>query len=185
MGGSLEEKEFTSLIDRFPYFKDLKVFIETGTYLGHSSRCAAGIFDEVYTFEIQKELHDRAIATAEEMKITNIQHFLGDSVELLPSVIISKCIKPAFFFLDAHQSGSDTSNNGKEFVPVLSELKMINTLYPAGQLAVICVDDCRLWKQEVWDWVHVTNGNILNALSNHKVVTSFEENDRFYVIINH
>ncbi len=182
MGGSLENTEIESLQTRYPELKKLKIFIEGGTYQGVSSRLASKYFDTVYTFEINQDLFISSLQTTLDENIDNINHYLGDSVILLKNTLI-KDKREAFFFLDAHQSGHETSNNGIN-VPVMDELKVINETYPKDKLALICVDDYRLWAAKVWDWAHVTNEKIIGMLNNHKVTHSFVENDRFFIIIN-
>jgi len=69
---------------------------------------------------------------------------------------------PTMFFLDAHQSGNDTSNNGKN-VPLLDELNIIlkNNYYPC----IIIIDDVRLF-DNYWDWKGITVQHILNIFGN-------------------
>ena len=49
MGGKLNDLGLSG-----DYFK---VFVETGTYLGHTTELAASIFSTVYTIELSEEIH--------------------------------------------------------------------------------------------------------------------------------
>ena len=184
MGGSLDDNELLFLQQRFPFFNDLKIFIETGTYKGETSRNVSKYFNDVYTFEINYDLYIQSALDSIKYQTRNIHHYLGDSVDLL-NLILKLDTRPTFFFLDAHQSGSDTSNNNIELVPLISELKHINDLYSPENVAIICVDDYRLWNDEkAWDWSHITDEKIKETLNKHKITETFVHNDRLYLIIN-
>jgi len=185
MGGSLLEEEMEFLFNNIPELKDLNIFIECGTYKGDSSRLASKFFKDVYTFEINQRLFEESMLKSLEKNIMNVHHYLGNSYDLT-KLIIQNDRRPALFFLDAHISGNDSSYNGKELVPVMQELKVINEHYSQDTLGIVIVDDYRLWNKHPIpdDWAHITNEKILQALSNHKITSTFEINDRMYIIIN-
>jgi len=115
----------------------LKVFIETGTYLGYTVQMTRSRFDKVYTIELDKELAKRAKRIfAHNKRVTVIQ---GDSGKELKK-ILHKTKKPALFWLDAHYSGGVTSKGGKE-TPIVEELKVIAKHKIKSH--VILVDDAR------------------------------------------
>lgn len=174
MGGSLNEQEIKDAVPT------MDIFIETGTYMGDSSRLASRFFKKVYTYEINEVLYNLAKESVEIFYIGNIESHLGDSVVLLQDTLISDT-RPAFIFLDAHQSGPNTSNNG-ELVPLLKELAVINNYY-GKKPGIICVNDFRLWSKH-WDWAQITQESVLASLSNHVVTKYYVKNDRFYMIIN-
>jgi hypothetical protein len=179
MGGPLVEEEITPYLESHP---ELVTFIETGTYKGQSTRIAATKFANVYTFELSLELHEEAVATAKESNLDTSGYLFGDSAELLYQVLTDHP-NPTFFFLDAHISGTDSTYNGVEPVPVLTELQIINVCYPKGMKGVICVDDYRLFSA-FWDWAHVSLNSIKETLSNHTITKEVVENDRYWLTIN-
>ena len=183
MGGSITPEELYSLSQRFPIFQKLLVFIETGTYHGDTTRAAALYFQDVFTFEIHPGLFAQSKAMSERMRLSQCHHLQGDSVKLMGEVL-EKEKRPAMFFLDAHQSGPDTSNNHSPFTPLMDELAIINAQYPKGQPALICVDDVRLWRAKYNDWSIVTDEKIIASLSNHTISESVEMNDRFFLVLN-
>lgn len=156
MGGSLKEEEIVSILSKHPIYGKIKTFIETGTYKGETSIIASKFFT-VYTIEINEERH---IEAKEKYNHSNINFYLGDSVEILKK--FQENPMPTMFFLDAHQSGNDTSNNGKN-VPLLDELDIIlkNNYYPC----IIIIDDVRLF-DNYWDWKGITVENIVNIFGN-------------------
>lgn len=188
MGGSFTPEEFLQVAAKIPFFNELKVFIETGTHQGDTTRIASVIFNEVYTFEINKIFYEFAKRKLATLDCTNVNHQLGDSVELLDNLLDTE-YRPAFFFLDAHHHAMRTTenvkmDNGSGKTPLMDELEIINTKYPNKSKAVICIDDVRLWRSGNSDWSNVNDEKIIEALNNHTIVNSFEHGDRLYFLIN-
>ena len=159
---------------------NIKNFVETGTYKATTTLMVSKHFDNVYTTEIVEKLHFDSIKLAAAQGVTNIEFLLGDSVELLKT-ITPKVVDGCVFFLDAHQSGHDTSNNGKNHVPLFQELDVIlsHNIRPS----IYIIDDLRLFNK-FWDWEGITTETILNKFEEHghKVESSFIDTDRFYVL---
>lgn len=179
MGGSLKFEEFSPYI-KWDIYKHIKYFVETGTYKADTSLMAAKHFEKVYTTEIVPELHNNSKKRAVKQKVTNVEFLMGDSVELLKE-ITPKVLKGAVFFLDAHQSGRDTSNNGKNHVPLLQELDVI--LSHKVKSSIYIIDDLRLF-DNYWDWKGITTYTIVDKFEEHgHIIDSyFISNDRFYVL---
>jgi hypothetical protein len=179
MGGSLKYDE---LIESFGIeLHKIKYFVESGTYKGTSTLMASDHFEHVYTMEIVPNLYKESCERATDAGVTNITFALGDSVKLLET-IVPKVLSGAVFFLDGHQSGPDTSNNGKN-VPLLEELEVIlrHNLGPS----LFILDDLRFWKgkeKQAWDWDFDTTV-VLNKFIDHKynIKAFFESNDRFWI----
>lgn len=184
MGGSFTDTEYSFILENYPRLKTLSSFIETGTYMGDTTRLMSKYFLDVYTFEINSKLFIESQNKSLDCMIKNTHHYLGNSYDLL-NKILKIDTRGSMFFLDAHQSGRDTSNNGVELVPLYKELDTINRLYPK-QFGVVCIDDYRLWNCDdvPHDWKHITNDKIFKSLSNHKLGETFTVNDRLYIFIN-
>ena len=190
MGGNLTEQEIDDCKNHKNY-KNIQNFVESGTYKADTTLEAAKKFENVFTIEIVETLFKNAVLRAEgklppdplltgtAVQVQNINFSLGDSVEML-KLITPQVTDGAVFFIDAHQSGHDTSNNGK-WVPLIEELEVI--LSHKLKHSVFIFDDVRLWKQKCWDWAHIDNNIILQHFAKHKynVFQSYEKNDRFYV----
>ncbi len=176
MGGSLDGAEIRTLCNYYSNPDALTTFVETGTYHGDTTVVASGMFRHVYTMEIDTVLYGANQQRFAEH--TNIHAYLGDSVEILSMVPMEE---PCVWFLDAHQSGTDTSNNGREHVPVLSELAVI---FPPDttRTGLVIVDDVRLFKR-YWDWEHVTLPSIDAVLRHCNVTRKFVRNDRYVLVI--
>ena len=116
----------------------IKIFVETGTYLGQMIDGTKENFDEIVSIELDNELFERAKKRFSEFKNITILH--GDSAEILP-----KCIKdirkPILFWLDAHYSAGFTIK-GNLNTPINIELESI-LKHPLNTEHVILIDDAR------------------------------------------
>jgi hypothetical protein len=187
MGGSFTPNEFLEISKMIPIFKNIKIFIETGTHQGDTSLIASLVFDEVFTFEINKIFYEFSKNKLSKLGCNNINFQLGDSVVLLNDLLDYEK-RSAFFFLDAHHHFMNTINdikmdNGTGKTPLLDELIIINNKYPKIP-SIICIDDVRLWRNNNIDWSNVNDNIIYNTLNNHDISNVFEFNDRLYFIIN-
>ena len=185
MGGSLTENELLQAARRSGCeLSSFDNFIETGTYKGDTTIMASRLFRRVYTMEIVKSLYEASVdrANAELGRNHNISFFLNDSVKQLQRLIPT--IKgSSVYFIDAHQSGPDTSNNGK-CVPLMEELSVI--LSNDIDRSLFIFDDVRFWlgkPKQAWDWEHISDSSILEQFhtNGYEVIKHYELNDRFYV----
>lgn len=185
MGGSLFVEDLDNVYKKYPKTKKIKMLVETGTYKGDTCIPMSKLFDKVITIEIVKELYEYSKNKAEEQNITNIDFYLGDSMNIL-EYIKEEYKNGAIFFMDAHQSGPDTGNNGKIHVPLLEELEIIlknNILH-----SVFIFDDLRFFDSNInkpWDWKHISIPKILDVFEkyNYMVIDHYAENDRYFVVV--
>ena len=192
MGGSLLYSELYEIINNGPNidtYRNIKNFIETGTYKGDTCIEMSKYFENVYTMEILKNLVDESTNRAKEAGIKNITFLHGDTLDLLDEVMRYVADDGGVFFLDAHQSGMDTSNNGKQHVPLIEELNIILSFNKKLKPSVFILDDVRFWKnnkQEAWDWAHISYEIIIDLFKKYDIGIDsyFEENDRFWIFTN-
>jgi len=163
-------------------FKDYKFnnFIETGTHTGTTAFEMSKYFKRVDTIEIAKNLFDHCKSIKEQKQLTNVNLHLGDSSILLEKIF--KNLKgESIFFLDGHYSHGITGRGNKD-VPLLEELKTINSNY--NYSSIIIIDDARLFgtdKDE--DWLDITESNILKCFNSDKIVKSFYYEDRYVIFL--
>jgi len=172
MGGSLLLNE---IFEHIP--TDLrKVFVETGTYKGETTRTVSPHFEQVITVEIFKPLFEEAKASFETYH--NIIAYLGNSVQVLDQPETRQIYKHgAVFFLDAHVSGRDSSYDPDLPVPLLEEIKTINK-EPLGK-SLFIIDDLRLWKNNDWP---VSSASICEQFRPGQIVNAYESNDRYWIL---
>jgi hypothetical protein len=115
----------------------LRVFVESGTYFGDMLEAMKADFDRIYSVELSRDLHEKAITRFQG--INNIELIHGDSsIEL--ERIMAKINQPALFWLDGHYSAGVTARGAKD-TPIYEELRHILNASERGH--VIIVDDAR------------------------------------------
>lgn len=178
MGGHLPEDECTELLSIAKTApEDFDHFVETGTYKADTTLAAASLFKDVHSFEIVEALHNESKEKCRHH--SNIHLHLGDTMKLLPTILPS--IKgPCVWFLDAHQSGQDTSNNGT-CVPLLDELNLILSSIECTS-NVFIIDDVRLFSK-YWDWEGISLASIEKVFQKHDIpiYMKFVKNDRYVI----
>jgi predicted O-methyltransferase YrrM len=121
------------------YRKDTKIFIESGTALGHTTMLAVkNGFDKIYTIELSEKYYELAKIKFE--KYPQVVCLLGNSKDKI-SEILNEIKEPALFWLDAHFCGGDSAKADK-LVPLYEELETISKHYIKDH--TIMIDDVRL-----------------------------------------
>ena len=119
------------------------VFIETGTYLGVTTKRCAPIFNKLYTIELDENLAKQAKEYLSNNK--NIKVIQGDAVKILPNLLEGEEINNALVFLDGHFSGGITAC-GDHPEPAIEELKILAK--HKSQINCIIIDDFRTFGSE-------------------------------------
>jgi hypothetical protein len=121
---------FIRVVDSIMSTLAIKSFVETGTFLGFSSKHIARNHPDlkVLTIECNNDYH--ALSRISLSRYSSVTQYLGDSAALLPDILSSDTIcYPTLFFLDAHW---------KEYLPLTDELL---TILGSQKDAVIIIDD--------------------------------------------
>lgn len=117
----------------------LKIFIETGTFLGDMVNAVKNSFEKIYSIEINEKLYQ--MSKKRFKKYNHIHIIKGDSGEIL-KFLLQKINEPVLFWLDAHYSGGITGKGEKE-TPIIKELQ--NILNHQVKNHIILIDDARLF----------------------------------------
>lgn len=117
-------------------------FIETGTYLGVTTKRCAPHFDKVYTIELDKELAEQATVFLRNNQ--NVKVLQGDVLIQLPE-ILNQDVDNVLVFLDAHFSGGITAC-GDLPEPAIEELIILSKF--SDKISGIIIDDFRLFGTE-------------------------------------
>lgn len=126
------------LVRRYASLFSVKIFIETGTYLGDMVFAQRKTFGLIHSIELSPHLYQRALH-----RFSREKHILlreGDSAEVLPEILTSLS-QSALFWLDAHYSGGLTAR-GTLNTPILAELKAILSHPIRRHLILIDDADC-------------------------------------------
>jgi hypothetical protein len=167
------------IINYRPGYKSIRVFVETGTFLGKTISSMATIFEEAHTIELSPSLYQNAKAKFKKLPI----HFhLGDS-RIIIKQLARSISRRAIWYLDAHWSGGPTAGNenGQINVPLLDELRVLSQRRPGD---LIIIDDTRLFgtKKEA-DWSQISRENILDAMKSSKICELLVDNDRMILYL--
>ena len=114
------------------------MFIETGTFTGSTAYWASQHFQQVFTIEFAKAIHQQAVAKYGQIK--NIAFLYGDTRDQLARVV-DQLSTPGIFWLDAHWSAGATYGEQDE-CPVLDEIEVIQR---SKQQHFILIDDARMF----------------------------------------
>lgn len=118
---------------------NLKILVETGTYLGEMVDAVKDMFEQIHSIELSDALFKGAREKFQAYVHVTIHH--GDSATVLPR-ILPQIDKPCLFWFDAHYSAGVTARGAKE-TPVVEELETIFRHPVKGH--VILIDDARLF----------------------------------------
>lgn len=118
----------------------LKVFVETGAYVGGTTLWASFYFEKIIGIEISRFYYEFSKRTCGDAK--NVVLIRGDSrIELSRALSLAK--SPALVWLDAHWSSDlEAGKPAKGENPLLDELAALNA---DGRPHAILVDDAKLF----------------------------------------
>lgn len=117
---------------------DKAIAIETGTYLGSTSKILGECFSSCYSIERDPKLAIYAVKRL--AKFPNIRVLQGSSRELLDNIIPANDI-PVVFWLDAHFSAGVTAGSDDP-CPLIAELETILSKRQSDN-TIVLIDDAR------------------------------------------
>jgi hypothetical protein len=115
----------------------IETVVETGTYLGDTTRFLSQYVKKVYSIEIGSQL--ALMARRRFKRSPDIEIILGDSGELLEELLL-KINGNALFFLDGHFSEGITSSSLSYETPLIRELLVLSKSRNL-QRSIIVIDD--------------------------------------------
>lgn len=196
----LNYSSLEKVLKKYPKYKDCKLFVETGTFIGGTIIPMSRHFNNLYTIEIDKDTQTKAIKNAKLKGIKNIEFILGDSAIELDKLIERMPKEPAVFFLDGHYTFSKRFSTGRGIVdvPLLYEIKSIIKKRNCADLIII--DDTRIMGESKSkrtadaDWTTVSWEKIFDLIPINRMKAHFEDedydhtvgkeyNDRYYILL--
>lgn len=143
---------------------EIKVFVETGSYLGDGVACAISAgFEQIYSIEFYKERYEKC---CERFKnINNVFLVQGNSAIELKGMI-NEIKRPILFWLDAHYDACHIELEYPipliETQPLLAELEIIKQHYIKTH--TILIDDRRIFTGEYSVWHNIKEQDIIKKL---------------------
>ena len=207
MGGSIN---ITGMKNILKDYNEYNIFVESGTFIAKTTKKMSRLFNKVKTIEINKDIYEVNLQLYNDIK--NIDFYLGDSREVLPSII--KEIKNqtgVVFFLDGHYSSDlnipkylrnkyrnsfftyrwniPTGTAEDTNVPLLEELRIISENF--NEECIIIIDDFRLFedhridkrKHSHGDWSEITKKKIFNIVQDRSKEERIED-DKIIIKMN-
>lgn len=121
-------------------------WVETGTFMGHTTQLLAGFSPKVYTLEPAPKLYARA---ARKFKATHIEVINGTSEDVFPT-LLPKLSGDICFWLDGHYSAGSTFQGATD-CPIEAELAAIHDNMAHFAKVLILIDDIRACSSdEAW-----------------------------------
>jgi hypothetical protein len=126
------------LLKQYANADNLKVLVETGTYMGDMIFAMQEHFEKIFSIELAPHFYQRAVNRFKNIK--NVKILEGDSGRVL-NKLVPQIDEPALFWLDGHYSGGLTAKGEKD-CPVYDELSHILS---SPFKHTILIDDARLF----------------------------------------
>lgn len=147
-----------------------RVFVETGTFKGKTTRFALslGLFEQVHTIEIHDGNYQLAV---EQLQPLGVQCHHGDSADVLPQ-LAREISRPCVFFLDAHWGTTSPDMGGADKpLPLWVELDAIAARRRAD---IVIVDDVKTFGQSLPtpEWENVSLTTIAARFEKRRVIES-------------
>jgi hypothetical protein len=117
----------------------MRTLVETGTFLGDMIDATKGIFDRIFSIELDKTLYEHA--KERFSRFDHISVVQGNSGQVLLD-ILADIQEPCLFWLDAHYSSGITARADLE-TPVVQELRYISEHSVTNH--VVLIDDARFF----------------------------------------
>jgi hypothetical protein len=149
---------------RHPGVAEIRVFVESGTFHGKTTRMAAARFAIVHTIELHEAWYQEAVR---ELGPLGVHCHHGDSATVVPQ-LAAEIQEPVVWYLDAHYFTLVPDVAGADVpLPLWAELAAIaRRRYPD----VIVVDDVRSFGTEnpTPEWAEVSLDRIAAAFPGHR-----------------
>jgi len=176
--GRINKNNFSKIVNEFPNYEKVKIFIETGLWDGTQNKLAtdSGVFDIIYGIELSPHWASVTQKLCPASIIIN-----GDTTYELPKLLDKHKNDPLFIYLDAHFCHTNPPIPKSEF-PLWNELKNVNN---RNQFDIVCIDDVHNFGKKrddlkkdlsVKEWELVTEQNILDIFKDKVVGSMFIDN---------
>ena len=172
---SLKIEEIENIYLKYPHYRQIKNFIETGTYMGNTCVNLSSMYNVLYTVDNNEDLYYLNIDKYKS--ISNIHFYVDTSISFLNTLLPNIKEENTIFFLDAHSYGDIHT-------PLIEEIELItHYISNSNSLNIFILNDVRLWNN-FNDWSEVTKENILHIFVTHNIniLDHYEYNDKYIIL---
>lgn len=152
--------------------KEYEHFIETGTYVGETIFNLHAHFKKLTTIELSLDLYLHFNNSKNNSNLKNVHNYLGDSIMLLPGILLVEGSDNIIFWLDGHYSGQTWAGEtalGIKECPLLEECEYIDK-FCKSKKCIVLIDDFGLFeKKELFDWSNISFTNICKKFKNYNI----------------
>lgn len=141
-----------------------RIFVESGTWHGHTTKLAQPQFRHLHTVELNPALHKAA-----QKMLRKTKCHCGNSADIIPK-LAEQIDAPVFWYLDAHFFKHRTEKIAGEDIP-LPLWAELEAIAKRPHRDIIVVDDVHLFGSETGpqpDWKDVTLENIAAYFPGHR-----------------
>jgi len=175
---NLTRERLQAIRDRHLQHAKIKLFVETGTWKGATTRLARELFPLVHTIESTSQVFEAAV---KGLASTDIRCHFGDSPAVLRE-LLPRLKQPAVFYLDAHWWNNKRVDKKNPF-PLWQEIEV---LVPRPYADVIIVDDVHDFghaaqKAPVDEWAEVGPDSINARLDPSRILEGVTLYDQYVV----
>jgi len=166
----------TEIAIKLANIANANIFIETGTYMGSTSKWASTQFKKVHTIELSEFIYNQI--KDDLLQMGNITPHFGDSRDVLPNILANIINENIIFWLDGHYSAGITAGKDSP-CPLLKELDIILS---RSNDDIIIIDDARcLMGGEGWPSIFELNKKVESAIEKRFMIIC---DDNLYIVPN-
>ena len=152
--------------------REYEHFVETGTYVGETILNLQPHFKKLTTIELSLDLYLHFNHLKTDSNLKNVNNYLGDSIILLPGILMMEETDNIIFWLDGHYSGQTWAGEtalGIKECPLLEECEYIDK-FCKSKKCIVLIDDFSLFeKKDAFDWLDISFTNICKKFKNYNI----------------
>jgi len=151
---------------------DYTHFVETGTFVGDTIIKLHPHFIKLSTIELSLDLFLQFNQKKIDYNLNNVENHLGDSIVVLPGLLLTSYADNIIFWLDGHYSGQTWAGEtglGIKECPLLEECSYIDK-FCKSKKCIILIDDYNLFENKsTFDWSDINIKSIQNSFKSFNI----------------
>jgi len=145
-------------------------FIETGTYIGETIYNLQPNFKKLSTIELNLDLYTQFNNLKQEKTFTNVNTYTGDSIIVLPGILLTDNSENTIFWLDAHYDPQASNPaQGIKQCPLIEECTIVDNFCKSKKCIILIDDYGQFNSNNGVDWSGVNFETITSSFKNYTV----------------